>query len=66
MTTQGSCRLVGGEGDRQQRRGLHWDASGDFDLVLVFLIVDGRYRPISTVNTSGNNGELAMLACIFI
>jgi hypothetical protein len=28
--------------------------------------VDVHYRPISTINTSGNNGELAKLACIFI
>jgi hypothetical protein len=27
--------------------------------------VDSHYRPISTVNTSGNNRELAMLGCIF-
>lgn len=30
------------------------------------IIVDGCYRLISTINISGNQGELAMLACIFV
>ncbi len=35
------------------------------DTTIIHIIgVDGCYRPISTVNTSKNNRELAMLACI--